>query len=81
MFLLLQGGSTSSSNWKEESFDPIRSGLVPITQLETPHMPVFAGDGLPHGTGFSLAVYAKNSQVCRLSRLLVACNYVRSTSG
>ena len=38
---------------------------MPITQLETPHLPVFAVDGLPHGTGFSLAVYAKNSKVGR----------------
>jgi hypothetical protein len=56
-------GVSSSSSWKEDSFDPIKSGLVPITQLEMPNLPVFAVDGLPHGTGFSLAVYAKNSKV------------------
>ena len=57
------GGASSSVTWKEDSFDPVKSGLGPITQLEMPNLPVFAVDGLPHGTGFSLAVYAKNSKV------------------
>ena len=57
------GGGLSPVSWKEDSFDPIKSGLIPITQLEMPNLPLFAVDGLPHGTGFSLAVYAKNSKV------------------
>ena len=61
------GGASSSVTWKEDSFDPVKSGLGPITQLEMPNLPVFAVDGLPHGTGFSLAVYAKNSKVININ--------------
>lgn len=54
---------TEGSGGAEDSFDPLLSSMAPISRMEVQHQPRFEVDNLPHGTGFTLVVYARNSKV------------------